>query len=61
METIDIIELLKEHSREEVRQILVDAGLASDLLKAEFVIALSLGESKGDVIVIDPKDVNLRE
>lgn len=47
---IDIEELLKERERGEVRQLLVDEGIANDLGHAEYVIALSMGESGGDRI-----------
>lgn len=56
MTVIDIMELLKEHTRQDVRQILVNEGIANDLAHAEFIVAISLGESKGDRIRLDENE-----
>lgn len=53
MATIEIDELLKTNTREEVEQILVRLTIAADVLDAKFMIAISLGEIKGDVIDLD--------
>lgn len=53
MATIDIVALLEERDREEVKRLLVDEGIANDLGHAEYIIAISLGESKGDRIEVN--------
>lgn len=40
-------------TRVEIARFLVDNGIAPDDVEAEFMIAISIGEIEGDVIVVD--------
>jgi hypothetical protein len=53
METVTLEQLLEKYSREEVKQILVDSGIARNLIHAEFMIAVSLKEILGDVTITE--------
>lgn len=50
---LDISQMLTEMTREQVCQELVSLGAATDLIDAEFTVALVLGEIPGDRIIIN--------